>query len=256
MTAKPPPVGKGVYARAQSADWLSRFDFVCINATRNDAEAVATALIAMGVEVWFYRGPDAFLPSKDEVDTVAKLEALILRTGAAGAIADPETGWNESPTSRAVRFASAIRASVARGFRWGLTSFPTMRHVETMASSGAWGSPQIYAPDDARLIPRWASAFGADNVCLSVALWGGHFYVFTDVRAYAQYLAALPSTRGSIGWTTDQSTDSWVNAYLTWQQVKAGFTLGPGASTGIGWAVSSVLAGAVAVWWAWRQRRR
>lgn len=256
MTAKPPPIGKGVYARTQPVDWLSRFDFVCVNASQTVAEGTARALIAQGIEVWFYKGPSSWMPADDEVATIAGLEALILRTGAAGAIADPETGWNDSPTSRAQRFTRALAASVARGFRWGLTSFPSMRHVETMAASGAWGSPQIYAPDDARLIPRWVSAFGADNVCLSVALWSGHFYVFSDARAYAQYLAALPSMRGSIGWSTDQTQDSFVSTYLSWASVKSGFTLGPGASSGWGWALASLAAGAGALWWGWRKIRR
>jgi hypothetical protein len=234
--SKPPPIGKGVYARAQSVDWLSRFDFIAINAARGDAETKATALIAMGKEVWYYLDLTYWMPGQDETVTIAGLEAKILRTGAAGAICDPETGWSE--------------------FRWGVTSFPTMRHVELLATSGAWGSPQIYAPTDARLIPRWVSAYGADNVVPSVALWPGHFYVFADSRAYAAYLAALPSTRGSIGWTIDQTSDAYVNAYLAWGQVKSGLTLGPGAASGWGWAVGSVLAGAAALWWGWRKFRR
>lgn len=260
MIGKPPPIGKGVYARAQSVEWLSRFDFVAVNAERNDAEATATALIARGLEVWFYKGPGSWMPADDELATIAGLEELITRTGAAGAICDPETGWSESPTSRATRLRDALSASIQKGFRWGLTSYPSMRHVELLATSGAWGSPQIYAPADMRLIPRWISAFGADNVCLSVALWSGHFYVFDSAAAYAAYLAALPSMRGSIGWTTDQSRDDFVAAYLSWGQSKGGFTLGPGASQGSGWAwvgtIAGLAAGAGALWWAFRGRRR
>lgn len=266
-----PPTGIGVYARDQTVDWLAQFDFVAVNATRADAVATAQALIARGKVVWGYRSPSSWLPTdtsgndSDYEAMIARDEAFLQASGAVGSICDPETGWAGATQAQAQGLADAIAASIARGYKWGVTCFASGmpgRWMQILATTGAWGSPQIYhsGPEDAQYLNAWLSAFGPSGVILSVALTSASMANepgFASAADYAAYLAQLPPTQGSIGWTTPQTSDAYVAAYLAWgrQNVssKALTTFGV-SNTWWPWLLGAA-AVAAGVWW-WRRKPR
>lgn len=212
-----PPSGHGVYARGQAIDYLKRFDFVAVNLDRDDARSTARAVKAAGRGVWFYRTPGAWTPDGNDAARIALHENAIRETGADGAICDAENGWGGASAQRAAGLAAALSQSIARGFRWGITSFPEFRHRESLALSGAWGSPQLYRPSDIALASRWVSSFGPRMVIPSVSLWPSPQDYTFDPSNYAPYLAAMPASRGAIGWTTGAGNLWMVETYLAWQ---------------------------------------
>jgi len=272
----PPPRGHGVYARSQDVAWLSRFDFVVLNgiranvgtdtsasAVRQDSVAAARALVAMGKPVWFYAFPSWWMPEGDDAARVRVMESLIDATGAQGAVADPENGWPGAGSARVQALSDAIRASVDRGYKWGITSFAELYpRAAPLASSGAWFAPQIYRKnsDNVRLYAEWQNLFGASRTIPSVALWYVHLTGeppdFPTMADYTSYLAALPAATGSIGWTTDQTSYAFVDAYLAWQpQSGLSKLFSPPSSTFLWWGLGLAAVGALA-WWGTRKLRR
>lgn len=221
-----PPSGRGVYANGSSAydvGFLSRFDFVAINARRGDAVTLARELVGRGVDVWFYDYGSGWEPGDDHATTVARYEALCDSTGAIGGIVDAEGGWHAS--SDTTSLAAAIGASISRGHRWGITSFPEgLAWCQALAKVGAWGSPQMYGQTNA--VPawyeRWEAIFGARMVVPSVALWPGTVNGIPgndwarDANVYAAYLRSIPQALGAIGWTAGIPSDAMLAAFLDW----------------------------------------
>ncbi len=223
-----PPGGRGMYANGESAyelELLRRFDFVALNVRRGDAVTLARELIARGVTVWFYDYGSGWEPGDDFTATIARYEALCDTTGAAGGIVDVEGGWSAGlAATDGARLAAAVKASIAKGYRWGVTSYPEgLAWARELAKVGAWGSPQMYGQTGASAgwYARWATAFGDHMLAPSVALWPGNPNLgmpdFSDPRNYATYLATLPTALGAIGWTQGAPSAAMLSAYLAWE---------------------------------------
>lgn len=220
-----PPTGRGVYARSQDVEWLARFDFVALNADRGDAGRKAIALVARGVQAWFYAMPSTWGPTDNHAIVVARFEALVDATGAAGCIADPEADgnrrWRDATAAQIESLRSAIADSIGRGYRWGVTCFAdgiAGEWMRVLSTSGAWGSPQIYHnPGDLRWYAHWSDAFGARMAIPSVPVWHGSYPHAPDLAALPAFLAAMDAAPGAIGWTTDDTSEAWVAAYLAWE---------------------------------------
>lgn len=252
-----PPIGHGVYARDQSVEWLSRFDFVVLNGERTDAPTKARALVAAGKSVWFYAFPTWWSPDGDDVERVHTMEQLIDSTGARGAIADPERGWPEAGSDRIQHLSNAIRDSVNRGYQWGITSFAEfITRATPLKSSGAWVAPQIYhnsPADNVRLYNMWRNMFGPNMIIPSVALWRLAPDFSGPMSDYAAYLSKLPPAQGAIGWTTAQTIDSMVDTYLSWLPW-ANKAWNPPPGVFWPWALGAAALGLGA--WAWIRKKR
>lgn len=255
-----PPGGRGVYARSQSVDWLATFDFVCLVATRGDTRTKARQLVARGRPVWLYDMPSEWTPSHDIAAVVARFEALARDVGATGCIADLEAGWPQADIEPA---RAALAASVARGFRWGVTSYPELRErLRPLSALDVWFSPQMYNQSGATAAAyqKWLDVFGARRVIPSIALWRGAPGLGTDdhFKAYFAGLGSLASARGAIAWTTD-ATDEVADAsivamfrdYAPWHDVVTRALLWLAAyiptPVGIATIVALVVAAVVAV---------
>lgn len=252
-----PPRGRGVYARGQTVEWLSRFDFVALRASQGGASTKAIALRQRGVAVWFYDFPSEWMPDSNFVATVARFEHLISSTGAIGGIADPENGWVRpgATPAQSAALTKALKDSIGRGFRWGITSFASAIHtpvVAALAKSGAWGTPQLYhlAPSDKGWHAQWEHAFGARMTIPSVPVWHGDYPGAATESTLGPYLATLPWAPGAIAWTTDETSDAFVRVYLAWEPwgnpvVKAVLWLRDMVPTPLGLLVLAVLAAVV-----------
>ena len=211
-----PPKGRGVYARGQSVEWLAQWDFIAINLDRGDAEYKARALVAKRKDVWFYKTPGAWTPERDLAAEISQHEEAVKATAATGYIVDAENGWPNADAARADDLAALMKASIDRGFRVGFTSYPEFRWRAHLAKSGAWCSPQLYRPSDARWYGEWKSLFGTLMIVPSVSLWPEpQAYTFTPEN-YPAYLAAVPHSVGAIGWTTGEGNQWMVDDYKAW----------------------------------------
>lgn len=256
--ANTPPIGHGVYARDQEVEWLARFDFIVLNGVRTDAVAKARQLVQMGKSVWFYAFPSWWMPEGNDEERVRTMEQLIDSVGAHGAIADPENGWPDQPSSRFQQLADAISASVNRGYRWGITSFAELvPRARPLVSSGAWVAPQVYhnSPNDnVRLYNMWRRLFGSHMIIPSVALWRLAPDFSGPMSDYARYLSLLPPAQGAIGWTTGQTGEGMVGTYLAWLPW-ANKSYNPPPGVFWPWAVGLGALGA-GLWAAWKWGRR
>lgn len=208
-----PPSGHGVYARAQSAAFLSQFDFVVTRVAQGNARDRISSLR----NVWLFDFPSVWRPGTNHAAIVAKYEALI-DAGAVGGIADLEDGWTGATPDQIKAVTKAIADSIGRGYRWGVTTFPELTSkLAPVAASGAWFSPQLYHQPSGHADAYWytlaESIWTARMVIPSVALWSRFF---PDLATYRPWLDSLPPAPGAIGWTTDDTPDSMVRDYLAW----------------------------------------
>lgn len=217
-----PPSGRGVYARDQGVDWLARFSWVALNASRSDAPAKARELIARGVRVWFYSTPERWRPHVWPAEVV-RLRDLVRATGAQGFIADPETGWPELSSAERAAEARALGAALrGAGVRVGVTSYPlwpARRELAAALDGAAWASPQLYRDRGASTLAAWfrdwQALFGADRVIPGVALWANDDFRGADAAdRYRAYLESMPRAVGSVAWTTSSTPAHMLTAYL------------------------------------------
>lgn len=205
------PSGHGVYARAQSVDWLARFDWIAVNAARFDARDVAIALKASRHKVYLTEQPGSWHPE----NALATLDRLVFRAQAwnvDGVIVDAESGWGGVAPDALAH--AMVRASSKTSI--GFTSYPLwpgLRSLAAIAGPSVWGSPQIYHEHPARVMQSWFATWKElfSDAIPSITLWRND--VSRTDREYAAYLAKVPSAHGYIGWTTDQTPDSMVRAY-------------------------------------------
>lgn len=216
-----PPKGHGVYARNQSIDWLAQFDFVLVHAGRGDAADTARALRQRGKEVWFYGLPANWQPTDDETAFIATIERLCDATGGVGGLTNTENGWPSAPQSRAQEFAANIKASIGRGYRWGMNFYPEMKWRAEMADSGAWMSPSYFHPQDPRFDSEYRLLFGPLMVIPSVPLWPrieAPPAVSYDAESYDALLAGIPHSVGAIGFPAATEGNAWMtDAYKAWK---------------------------------------
>lgn len=206
-----PPSGVGVFARAQSVEWLSRWDFVALNAKRGDTAAKARELMARGVEVWLYSTPQYWTPHAWPAELLA-IQTQVHELGVTGFIANPESSWSGKRDSAAA-LGTALRDAASRT-RVGLVSLPMwpgLRACGEACGGTVWAAPENYAkasyqrggaPLLARWVKRYRDAFGHDQVITAVSAWARvNGIVTNDAASYRTYLAAQPTTVGSIAWT-------------------------------------------------------
>lgn len=227
-----PPSGRGIYARAQDVAFLSRFDFVALNAHRSDAPQKASQLIAAGKRVWYYSTPEHWRPNVWGAE-IGRMIRMVRSVGAEGFIADPETGWDGAPDAQADTLAVTLRAAVdTERVRVGVTSYPMWRFQSRLAShlrGRAWGSPQLYArtlppetlardggADSLRSwMDAWTAIWGPSHVIPGAALWQHEGFAGDGGRErYARYLAALPPAVGRIGWSAGTGPEWMMADYL------------------------------------------
>jgi hypothetical protein len=220
------PTGVGVFARDQSAAWLSQWDFVAVNGSRNDASAKVAALRSRGVDVWLYSGPDAWRPDQWRAE-LTRIASLASATGALGIIADPETSWPQlSPTRRQSEGAAlgTALASLSRAMSVGLTSYPLFPALDPMvgailANNGdVWGCPQLYAKGRppsaiAQWYGLWLSKFAA--VIPAVSGWVSDPSI-ADVDGFIAYLNSVPASPAGIAWPTagNEGRPAWLWSVL------------------------------------------
>lgn len=223
-----PPVGVGVYARSQSVEFLSRFDFVALRSRNSDgsvnasAEPQAAQLKAAGTKVWLYSGPSAWRPGGIWAAEVEHMRALARRIGASGIIADPEDGWRNALASEAESLGKAL-AKLAGDTRVGVTSFPLFPHRSALASACAgrvWASPQLYEkgrPSGAAAawFADWQRLFGARRVIPSVSGWRSHESIGTRAQ-FRSYLERMPKAQGAIAWTTNGAPAYFATELVDW----------------------------------------
>lgn len=200
-----PPVGLGVYDRSDNVDG-EPFTWRAINATRHDVGLQVQTARAMGGEVWLWAGPGQWTPGMWRA-SLARFVTLCRELGCSGVITDPENEWPNAPVSEAQAFGEGLRAA-ARDVRIGLTSYPEMRHVRTMAvaaGQAVWGSPQIYGRSVvnrerfAEWWDHWTAAFGPGRVIPSIAGWNASPRI-SNAAGYDEYLSMIPRAPGAIVW--------------------------------------------------------
>lgn len=205
-----PPQGVGVYARAQSAEWLSRFGFVALHGRRFDTPAKARALLEAGREVWLYTTPASWEPQTFRAE-VARMLRLVRELGVSGFIADPESGWRGASSRVAAELGAMLR-DAARETRVGVTSYPLWAHRRALAAEckgAVWASPQLYAKgrNPAHLqtwFGEWQEMFGRTRVIPGIS--GTIHMRDSDPRietaeGFAWYLSTVPAAGGAIAWT-------------------------------------------------------
>lgn len=228
-----PPTGRGIYARAQSVDWLAGFDFVALHRARRDTPQKARDLMARGVSVWLYSTPAEWAPGAWQAE-LQIIGDMALNLGVAGIIADPENGWPS--VSRAVRDreASALGAGLAElamSTRVGVTSypaFPARRQIAAACEGRVWGSPQIYdkgysAERIFAFYSDWLALFGDARVIPSISAWPSsrsgsastsRLRTREGFRAYLTQF--VPPAVGAIGWPTQNAAPYFKQEILAW----------------------------------------
>ncbi len=203
-----PPTGLGVYGRDRVL--TAPFKWRAVNAARADDAAQVGRARALGGSVWLWSGPDSWRPENWRA-TLANIVAECQQKSCAGFIADPENGWPDLSRARLAAEMAAFGAALgaaSRETRVGVTSYPTLPGLETLASNagmGVWGSPQMYgrtSTDRATMhswYARWTAAFGPLRVIPSIAGWVSSDKIDTDAE-FRAYLAALPKAPGAIVW--------------------------------------------------------
>lgn len=218
-----PPRGVGIYARAQSVDFLARFDFVVLNGRRADSRAKGAILISGGKSVYLFSTPERWTPAA-AVSELAFLETKAHSIGAVGIVANPERDWALPANQRAAmaRILSTGLVQVAeRGLRVGLVSIPQWPALGDLELDGkVWGSPENYAKGRPagtfeRRNARWREIFGEGRVINSVSGWVSHAEINTP-EGFDVYLESLPRTLGAIAWTTNNDPAWMTQALLDW----------------------------------------
>lgn len=224
MLANPvPPFGLGVYLRDRVEP--VRWAFGAVNAWRADRASQAAALRAAGASVWVYGTPERFNPSTWR-EGVARLASVARELGAAGVIADPETGWPELARERRDTEARALGAALADlsgEFRVGATSYPSFPALDALAQGcrgRVFGSPQIYGRTsaDAEAFASWLDAWRQPSrfgrYCIpSIAGWAAQPSM-ASAAGYRAYLAKLPKAAGAIVWETSGAMPAYIRDAL------------------------------------------
>jgi hypothetical protein len=230
------PKGKGLYLREggieRTIEYAKRakVTWVAYDPTTSAARPAhdVAALRAAGFPVWLYATPEDWKPSAWR-RTLQRLERLARETGAQGLIADPErvSWWEAAGGAEALHELGVALGQVrSRGLDVGITSIALWPEawLRALASSGAWGSPQLYhdpadpehrlhGPGPASGLSRWRSA-GFTRIYPSVAWYWRDGY---EQRRYqAQFLERYQAT---VAWMASPKrfTDPAFIAFRDWE---------------------------------------
>lgn len=214
LLAGMPPVGRGVFARSSVP--LGPWRWVAV-AADNRAQQNVDEARRRGLEVWLYRGADAFQVGNWRA-TLAEMVRIGRALNVPRLIPDPESMGHDAGAMAAL---GAELALLANDFRICVTSYPDVAHLDLLLAplgERVSGLVQIYArtsqsPSDWRVwFNRWVPHFGARLSIVAAAWQAGPSQA--NETAYQHYLANLPHSAGAGFWYAS-SPPAWMLAAIS-----------------------------------------